>query len=146
MSRPHTIGFIAALALSLLTACSGSQAPQGRWEGFSESADWLIAVRLQVDPGNNIHSTALSVSVEGISLPRRLELARRIRTTLVEEWPASVVRKVDYKNGTLTKAGGFAPLFVFDPKTGVMMFQFYGGGKLTERIKLYPVKYFAEAA
>ena len=145
MHKPRTIGFIAALALSWLTACGQAQAPAGRWEGFSDSAHWLVAVRLQVDPGNTIHSTALSVGVDGVSLARRLELTRKIKTTLVEQWPASVVGKVDYKDGTITKAGGFAPLFVFDSKSGSMTFHFYAGGKLTEKIKLYPVKYFAQA-
>jgi hypothetical protein len=134
------------MALTLLSACSGSQAPPGRWEGFSQSAEWLVAVRLQVDPGNTIHSTALSVSIEGVSLPRRLELTRKIKRTLVEQWPEAVVGKIDYKNRTLTKAGGVAPLFAFDPKSGSMTFHFYAGGKLTEKIKLYPVKYFAGEA
>jgi len=146
MSGPRAIGFIVALTLSWLTACGNSQAPQGRWEGFSESSDWLVAVRLQVDSGNTIHATALSVSVDGISLPRRMDLARKIKTTLIEKWPEAVVGKVDYNDGTLTKAGGFAPLFAFDRKSGAMTFYFYAGGKLTERIKLYPVKHFTQPA
>ena len=146
MSRPRTIGFIAALALSWLTACGDTQAPAGRWEGFSESQDWLVAVRLQVDPGNTIHSTALSVSVDGVSLPRRLDLTHKIKATLVEKWPEAVVGKVDFNDETITKAGGYAPLFVFDPKSRGMTFYFYAGGKLTEKIKLYPVKQFEPAA
>ena len=146
MHKPRTIAFIAALTLTWASACGSSQAPQGRWEGFSQSAEWLVAVRLQVDSGNKIHSTALSVSVEGISLPRRMELTRKIKQTLIRQWPAAVVAKVDYANKTLTKAGGVAPLFVFDPKSGAMTFHFYAGGKLTEKIKLYPVKDFAGAA
>ena len=146
MSGPRTFGFIAALAMSLLTACGNTQAPAGRWEGFSESSKWLIAVRLQVDPGNTIHATALSVSVEGVSLPRRLDLTRKIKTTLVEKWPESVVGKVDYNDGTLTKAGGYAPLFAFDRKSGAMTFYFYADGRLTEKIKLYPVQHFTRAA
>jgi hypothetical protein len=145
MHKPRTIAFIAALAMTWISGCGNAQAPQGRWEGFSQSAEWLVAVRLQVDPGNTIHSTALSVNVEGISLPRRLELTRKIKQTLILQWPAAVVAKVDYRNKTLTKAGGVAPLFVFDPKSGAMTFHFYGGGKLTEKIKLYPVKVFADA-
>lgn len=146
MSKPRTIGIIAALALSWLSACGSSEAPRGRWEGFSQSAEWLVAVRLQVDPGNTIHSTALSVSIEGVSLPRRLELTRKIKRTLVEQWPEAVAGKIDYRNRTLTKAGGVAPLFDFDPKSGSMTFHFYARGKLTEKIKLYPVKYFAGEA
>ena len=146
MHKPRTIGFIIALALTWASACGDTQAPPGRWEGFSQSAEWLVAVRLQVDPGNTIHSTALSVGIEGVTLPRRLELTRKIRETLVAQWPDAVVGKIDYRDGTITRAGGVAPLFVFDRKSGSMTFHFYAGGKLTEKIKLYPVKFFAEAA
>ena len=146
MKRPQTIGILAALALAigLLTGCGGStEAPAGRWEGFSESAHWLVTVRLQVDRGNTIHATALSVNIDGISLARRMELTRKIKSALLDEWSRAVVGKVDYKNETITKAGGVAPLFMFDAKSGGMTFYFYAGGKLTERIKLYPVKVFA---
>ena len=134
-----------ALGLTLsLGSCGEGKAPQGRWEGFSESSEWLLAVRLEVDPGNVIHATALSVSVDGVSLPRRVELSRKIKRTLAEEWPQAVAGKVDYRDGVITKAGGVAPLFSYDPKTRNMTFHFYAGGRLTERIKLYPVQSFAE--
>lgn len=141
MRRPHILGIL-TLALAL-TGCGPSEAPAGRWEGFSQSAKWLVAVRLQVDKGNVIHATALSVSVDGVSLPRRIELSAKIKDTLVEQWPDAVEGKIDFKNNTITKAGGFAPLFVLDPKSHTMTFNFYADGRLTERIKLYPVKEFA---
>ncbi|MCE9522798.1 MAG: hypothetical protein K8S25_10245 [Alphaproteobacteria bacterium] len=146
MTRPRAVGFIAALMLSLLTACGDGQAPAGRWEGFSASGEWLVAARLQVDPGNTIHATALSVNVGGISLPRRLELTSKIKATLIAQWPKAVVGKVDYKDRTITHAGGVAPLFTFDPKSGSMTFYFYAGGKLTEKIRLYPVAHFSSRA
>lgn len=147
MARPLGFGSIAALSLALafLAGCGSGEAPTGRWEGFSESAHWLLAVRLQVDPGNTIHSTALSVSIDGASLPRRMELQSRIKSMLAEQWPHATIGKVDYQDHTITKAGGVAPLFVFEPKSGTMTFYFFANGKLTERIKLYPVRAFADA-
>lgn len=137
----HKLGLL-AMALALL-ACGATEAPPGRWEGFADTSKWLLAVRLQVDRGNVIHATALSVDVDGVSLPRRLELSRKIKTTLVEQWPDAVAGKIDYRDGVLTKEGGYAPLFTFDPKTRNMTFHFYAGGRLTDRIKLYPVRTFA---
>jgi hypothetical protein len=137
---------ITAFAFTLLAGCGSGEAPAGRWEGFSQSAHWLVAVRLQVDPGNTIHATALSVSVDGVNLPRRMEHETKNKAALVDQWPHATVGKVDYSDRTITKAGGVAPLFVFEPKAGTMTFYFYAGGKLTERIKLYPVKTFADAA
>lgn len=142
MARPRCSALVVVLALAL-TACGSAAAPPGRWEGFSQSANWLVAVRLQVDKGNVIHATALSVSVDGLSLPRRVELTNKIKTSLVEQWPQAAAGKVDFKNNTITKAGGVAPLFVYDPKARTMTFHFYAGGRLTERIKLYPVRSFA---
>lgn len=142
MSAPRTLALVVTLVLAL-TGCSDANAPVGRWEGFSQSAKWLVAVRLQVDKGNIIHATALSVSVDGISLPRRLELTTKIKASLVAQWPMAVEGKIDFKDNTITKAGGYAPLFLYDPKSRAMTFNFYAGGRLTERIKLYPVKSFA---
>lgn len=149
MTRPrHSALFATLLAvLAFLSGCSGSQAPVGRWEGHFESAEWLVAVRLQVDKGNIIHATALSVGVAGVSGMQRLELTQKIKSRLVEEWPAAAGGEIDYyRDGTLRRKGGFAPLFTFDPADRTMTFYFYAHGKLTERIKLYPVTSFAQAA
>jgi hypothetical protein len=136
------LGVLLAAALAL-TGCGEGEAPAGRWEGFSQSAKWLVAVRLQVDRGNVIHATALSVSVDGAALPKRIALTTRIKAALIEQWPMAVEGKIDFRNNTITKAGGYAPLFVYDPKVKTMTFNFYAGGRLTERIKLYPVRAFA---
>lgn len=141
MTAPRTFALL--IALLVLTGCGDSNAPAGRWEGFSQSAKWLIAVRLQVDKGNVIHATALSVSVDGASLPRRMELTSKIKASLIAQWPMAVEGKIDFKDNTITKAGGYAPLFVHDPKSRQMTFNFYAGGRLTERVKLFPVKTFA---
>ncbi len=136
--------FCATLASFTLSACGNTNAPPGRWEGYSQSANWAVAVRLQVDEGNTIHATALSVQVSGTSLPERLNLTQKLKVMLPEEWKSAPIGKVDFKNNIITRAGGYAPLFVFDPKRGTMIFNFYAGGKLTEHIKLYPVKEFME--
>src|SRR5262245_35474207 len=126
--RPRMTRLFAVLALVLvLTGCGDGKALAGRWEGLAESAHWLLALRLQVDTGNTIHATALSVSVDGVSLPRRMELQTKIKEALVDQWPHAVIGKVDYKDHTITKAGGFAPLFMYDPKAHTMTFYFYAG-------------------
>lgn len=135
---------ILALTLALLLAgCGDATAPQGRWEGFSQSAKWLVAVRLQVDKDNVIHATALSVSVDGVALPKRVELTSKIKERLIDQWPMAVEGKIDFKDNVITKAGGYAPLFVYDPKSRAMTFNFYAGGRLTEKVKLYPIRQFA---
>lgn len=136
---------VMSMTLVLLISCSSADAPTGKWEGYSESAHWLLGVRLQVDPGNVIHATALSIDVSDVSLPDRQALSEKMHRMMPEQWAGATRTKVDFKDNVIRKAGGFAPLFIYDPKRGTMTFTFYAGGKLTEHIKLQPVKKFIEA-
>lgn len=140
-TRNTSLPFVAMLSL-LLASCGASEAPLGRWEGVSESTNWLVAVRLQVDPGNVIHSTALSINVSDTALPERAMLSDKIRSMLPDEWERATSSKVDFVNNVIRRAGGFAPMFVYDPGKGTMTFNFYGGGKHAEHVKLHPVKNF----
>jgi hypothetical protein len=138
----HCSKIIVVSIAFLLTSCGVSDAPTGRWEGFSQSANWVVAIRLQVDKGNVIHATALSIQVAGTSLPERVSLTQKVRAMLPSEWKHAPIGKIDFKENIITRAGGFAPLFVYDPKRRTMLFNFYAGGKLTEHIRMYPVKEF----
>jgi hypothetical protein len=132
------------VTLSLLVACGSNEAPTGKWEGYSESAHWLLGVRLKVDPGNVIHATALSINVTDASLPERQTLSDKMHRMMPEQWETATRSKVDFRDNVIHKAGGFAPLFIYDPKRGTMTFTFYAGGKLTEHVKLQPVKKFMD--
>lgn len=134
-----------AIAVLTLSACGKEEAPVGRWEGFSKSANWIVAVRLQVDKGNVIHATALSIQVKDTSLPERLSLANKVKRMLPLEWEHAVRGKVDFRDNILRRSGGVAPLFVYKPKDRSMIFNFYAGGKLTEHVRLHPVKNFMVA-
>lgn len=137
--------FVLACALVALTGCGAEEAPVGRWEGISESADWIVAVRLQVDKGNVIHATALSIQVKDTTLPERLSLTNKIKRMLPVEWEHAVRGKVDFRNNILRRSGGVAPLFVFTPTDRTMTFNFYAGGKLTKHVRLHPVENFMVA-
>ena len=128
--------------LLLLTSCSSSQAPLGRWEGLLDSPSWIIVVRLQVDDGNAIRASALSANVDGMSLPAKFEVAGRLKTAMRDQWPKAVRGQVDFHGDTMTRAGGVAPLFVFNPNARTMTFYFYAGGKLTEKVVCLPVEQF----
>lgn len=144
MTRLMKIAAVAVAVLAL-TACGTEEAPVGRWEGYSESANWIVAVRLQVDKENVIHATALSIQVKDTTLPERLNLTNKIKRMLPLEWEHAVRGKVDFRNNILRRAGGVAPLFVFKPQDRSMTFNFYAGGKLTEHVRLHPVKNFMVA-
>ena len=134
----------ATLALVLLASCGETEAPTGKWEGYSESANWLLGVRLKVDPGNVIHATALSINVTDTSLPERQALAEKMQTMMPEQWKTATRSKVDFRDNVIHKVGGIAPLFIYDPKRRTMTFTFYARGKLTEHVKLKPVEKFMD--
>src|SRR5882762_1572735 len=132
MGRLRRYSLLASLLL--FTSCGNSQAPTGRWEGFIESPAWAIAVRLQVDEGNTIRASALSAGVEGMPMPAKFEAERQLKTAMKDGWPKAVRGQVDFANDTMTRTGGVAPLFVFDPRSRTMTFYFYAGGKLSEKV------------
>jgi hypothetical protein len=130
------------MSILLLAACSSEQAPVGRWEGFHESGEWILAIRLQVEPGNVIRATALSVDVAGTSAAEHARNAKTIRRALPVQWETATRGEVDFRSNTLTRKHGNAPLFVYEPADGSMTFHFYAFGKLTRRVHLDPVKEF----
>ena len=140
--RMRGLGRYFVAVFLLLTSCGSAQAPVGRWEGLLDSPSWIIAVRLQVDDGNAIRASALSVNVDGMTLPAKLEVAHQLKTAMKAQWPQAVRGQVDFQNETMTRAGGVAPLLVFDPRARTMTFYFYAGGKLTEKVLCLPVENF----
>lgn len=132
------------LALTL-ASCGQKTAPEGRWEGFKETTDWLLAVRLQVEGNNAIRASALSINITGLSLPERYALRSKLKQALVDQWSRAPRGEVDFDDNVLVKHGGFAPLFSYDPKRRTMTFHFYARGKLTEKVTCTPVMEFAGA-
>jgi hypothetical protein len=133
---------IAALSL-LLSACGDSNAPQGRWQGFQSSPSWIIAVRMEMQPDNRMKASALSANVDGASLPRRFELEGELQTAVRAQWNAAQISQMEYVGNTVTRKKGYAPVFVYEPRSQKMIFHFYAGGKLAETVALSPVKTFS---
>ncbi|HAH10569.1 MAG TPA: hypothetical protein DCL54_11930 [Alphaproteobacteria bacterium] len=131
------------MAVLLLAACSEPQAPPGRWEGFSVSPDWVIAVRLEMAKGNVMRASALSAALTGEDLPRKVALENEVRTAMRAQWLAVPKGQIEFKGNTVTRTNGFAPVFVYEPASRAMVFHFYAGGKLTEKVTLRPVDSFA---
>lgn len=136
--------FLIILAIACLTGCGESEAPKGRWEGFAESHDWLIAVRLEMQKGNMMRASALSAHIAGTDLPRRRDLEQELRQGMKDQWSAVPKTGVSFTGNTITRQKGYAPLFIHQPASNAMVFHFYAGGKLTEKVTLRPVETFAK--
>lgn len=134
---------ILGIILWLLAGCSSQQAPIGRWEGYLEDSDWIIAVRLQVEDGNTIYATALSVEVAGMSPASRARNAEELKRALPVQWETATSGEIEFRNNILTRKGGVAPLFVYEPSNNTMTFNFYAGGKRTRTVLLAPVRKFS---
>jgi hypothetical protein len=131
------------LTLIGLAACRESDGLKGRWEGYSESQDWLIAARLELQKDGEMRASALSALVSDADLPRRHQLEDELRRGIKDQWTAVTKTDIEFKGNTITRKAGYAPLFVYEPRTQSMVFHFYAGGKLTEKVTLRPVKTFA---
>jgi hypothetical protein len=137
----HRIGLV-LLALLGLAACGEREAPKGRWEGFSESQNWLIAVRLELQKDNVMRASALSAYVGDADLPRKHQLEKELRQGMKDQWSAVTRTDIAFNGNTVTHKNGYAPLFVHQPASNAMVFHFYAGGKLTEKVTLRPVETF----
>jgi hypothetical protein len=142
--NPMWARLAAIVAVSvILASCEDKGAPAGRWEGFGESQSWMIAVRLEMRPNNVMRASALSAMVAGWDLPSRHGMEKQLRQGMRDQWYAVTASEVSFRANTLTRKEGYAPLFVYEPRTGSMVFHFYAGGKLTEKVTLRPVETFA---
>ncbi len=139
----HRIILVLLTALGL-AGCGESDAPKGRWEGFSESQSWLIAVRLELQKDNVMRASALSAFVADADLPRRHALEQELRQGMKDQWKAVPKTDITFTSNTITRKEGYAPLFVHQPGSNAMVFHFYSGGKLTEKVTLRPVPTFAK--
>jgi hypothetical protein len=140
MTQRFALLMLAAVAFS---ACGERSTLTGRWEGFSESHAWQIAVRLELKKDGEMRASALSALVDGADLPRRHQLEAELRQGIKDQWSAVPKTDIDFNANTITRKGGFAPLFIYEPRTQTMVFHFYAGGKLTEKVTLKPVQNFA---
>ena len=126
-----------------ISGCGEPQAPVGQWEAFSQSQSWLIAVRVEMKPNNAMRASALSAFVGDADLPRKHELETALRDGMITQWPSVAKTEIEYAGNTITRRAGYAPLFIYEPTTDAMVFHFYAGGKLAEKVTLRRVETFA---
>jgi hypothetical protein len=135
---------LALVCVFALAACKEPAAPPGRWEGFSESQNWLIAVRLELNSDQTMKASALSALVANADLPQRYGLEQELKQGMKKQWSAVTKTDIGFDGNAITRKDGYAPIFVFEPRTRAMIFHFYAGGKLTEKVTLRPVETFAK--
>jgi hypothetical protein len=133
----------ALAALLALAACSHPVPPQGRWEGTLDSADMLIAARLEIEADGQVRVSAPDLLDVGPDQDR--DAARRkLASDLAGDWDNVQPRAMEFDGETFRKPGGIAPQMVWKAKTKEMWLVMYIGTRPSLRMKLRAVDDFSD--
>jgi hypothetical protein len=136
---------IAALAVLIalaLAACSHPKPPAGRWEGTYESADTMLAARLEIEDDGQVRVSAPDLLDVG---PDERDAARgKLAADLASDWDRVAPRKMDFDGETFRKPGGIAPQIVWKAKSKQMWLVVYLGTRPGLRIAMREVGDFSD--
>ncbi len=127
------------LTALVLCGCSGKTPPTGRWEGTYESADTLIAARMEINSKGDVFVSAPDATNVGDRAATRQSLAQG----LASGWSDVPPRHYDYDGSTFRKPGGIAPQMEWHSSdNGITIYVYL----VTDTIKvpLHPVKDFSD--
>ena len=107
---------IFALGCALFaSACSEPKTPEGRWEGVYESADTMMAARLEIDAQGEVRVSAPDLlEIQDASEETRVAMRERLAQELRTKWDEVAPRKMDFDGDTFRKPGGVAPQMEWD--------------------------------
>jgi hypothetical protein len=115
--------------------------PTGRWEGTYQSADTLIAARLEIDPKGSISVSAPdAMNTAGAE---RAVLKANLARDLAASWGRVQPRKMDFDGKVFRNPGGMAPQIEWDPDSHAMQLVIYLGTRPGIRVPLRAVKDFS---
>lgn len=135
--------FLGLALLTALAACSQTQPPPaGRWEGTYESADSIIAARLQITPKGQIFLSAPNAENIAQGDDRTL-IRQRLAQGLAAGWDNVRPIKLDFDGKTFRKPEGIAPQAEWNPDTNQMTLIVYMGRGDGIRIPMRAVKTFS---
>lgn len=139
--RIATAVFFAAFGLM---ACSPDRPPAGRWEGTFESADTLIAARLEIEKDGTIYLTAPdAVDATASDADARAGIRQRLADGLATAWNNVAPRKMDFDGEVFRKPGGVAPQMIWNASAKRMTVVIYPGTRPALRIAMHAVGDFS---
>jgi hypothetical protein len=128
----------------LLTACSKSAPPEGRWEGAYDSGQTFVAARVEIASGQ-VRISAPDITDAGVAGDDdRVQMRENIAERLAGGWGAVEPRPMDFDGATFRKPGGIAPQLDYDPSTKQLTLYVYLGTQPALRIPLRPVGDFSD--
>lgn len=131
-------------ALVALAACSSKTPPVGRWEGTYESADTLVAARMEVNAKGDVFVSAPdATNIGGVAAADRAAMRGKLAQGLSSGWGDVPGRHYDYDGSTFRKPGGIAPQMEWHSSDNSMtMYVYLGTNSIT--VPLHAVKDFSD--
>lgn len=143
--RNLTVALIVGLCLTAASACGGSKAPQGRWEGTYESPEITIAARLEIDGNGAIYVSAPNTLIAAAaSEDERAAIRQRLAQELAGDWGSVEPRRMEFDGKVFRKPGGVAPQLEWNPDTKRMTMIVYPGTQPSVRLGLHAVREFSD--
>jgi hypothetical protein len=131
-------------ATVLLTACSKSAPPTGRWEGAYDSGQTFVAARVEIAVGQ-VRVSAPDITDAGVANDAdRAQMRENISERLAGGWGEVEPRPMDFDGTTFRKPGGIAPQIDYDPSSRHLTLYVYLGTQPALKIPLRPVAEFSD--
>jgi hypothetical protein len=136
--------FVLATALVLLS-CSHPAPPVGRWEGTYESADTMIATRLEIGSDGQIRASAPNLqNIDAATEDDRVQMREKLASDLAAGWDDVASRPMDFDGSMFRKPGGIAPQMIWKGKSRQMWVVIYLGTRPGLRIAMREVSDFSD--
>jgi hypothetical protein len=135
---------VLATALALLS-CSHPAPPTGRWQGTYESADTMIAVRLEIGSDGLVRVSAPNLrDIAAASPDERAQMHEKLASDLAAAWDSVEPRAMDFDGSAFRKPGGIAPQMIWKDKRREMSVVVYLGTRPGLRIPMHLVSDFSD--
>lgn len=138
------IAFVAMLAVLTLAGCSRHTPPVGRWEGTYDTAEAMIAARVEIDSSGLVRIAGPNAEDVGDAEDDRAAMRLNLAAGLGSAWDTIEPRKMDFDGEVFRKPGGIAPQMIWNKNNGVMYVVIYPGKKSGIKVKLHKVDDFSE--
>jgi hypothetical protein len=132
------------LAVVVLAGCSRHVPPQGRWEGTYDSADAMVAARVEIDGKSYVRVMAPNAENVGDNEDSRATMRQNLSAGLATGWATVEPRPMDFDGRVFRKPGGIAPQMIWDAGNKQMSIVVYLGVREPIQFRLQSVDDFSQ--
>lgn len=134
----------AFLAIVLLAGCSLHAPPKGRWEGTYDTAEAMVAARVEIDAKGLVRASAPNAEDVGDNEDDRAAMRRTLAAGMARAWDDVEPRAMDFDGRVFRKPKGIAPQMIWEKARKQMYIVVYLGKKPAIKFLLRPVDDFSD--